>query len=77
MSIQSLELVTLIRIVILSLREKKHWIYQIIQYVISMTYQSHTWRTIESHNEEFYIISKMMYLAGGGTATTEEYDYNP
>ena len=37
----------------------------------------HTWRTIESHNNKFYIISKMMYLAGGGYGTTEEYNHNP
>ena len=37
----------------------------------------HTWRTIEPHNNEFYIIFKMMYLAGGGYETTEEYNYNP
>ena len=37
----------------------------------------HTWRTIESHNNEFYIIFKMMYLVGGGTVITEEYNYDP
>ena len=37
----------------------------------------HTWRTIESHNNGFYIISKTMYLSGGGTDITEEYNYNP
>ena len=37
----------------------------------------HTWRTIESHNNKFYIIFKIMYLAGGGTDITEEYNYNP
>ena len=37
----------------------------------------HTWRTIESHNHKCYIIFKRMYLAGGGTETTEEYNYNP
>ena len=26
----------------------------------------HTWRTIESHNDKFHMISKMVYLAGGG-----------
>ena len=36
----------------------------------------HTWRTIESHNDEFYIIFKTMYLSGGGTDITEEYNYN-
>ena len=37
----------------------------------------HTWRTTESHNNKFYIIFKMMYLAGGGHEITEEYNYNP
>ena len=37
----------------------------------------HTWRTIESHNNKFYIIFKTMYLPGGGTDITEEYNYNP
>ena len=37
----------------------------------------HTWRTIESHNNKFYIIFKMMYLAGGGYEMTEEYNYDP
>ena len=37
----------------------------------------HTWRTTESHNNKFYIIFKMMYLAGGGYDITEEYNYNP
>ena len=37
----------------------------------------HTWRTIESPNNQFYIIFKMMYLAGGGYDITEEYNYNP
>ena len=37
----------------------------------------HTWRTIESHNNKFYIIFEMMYLAGGGYEITEEYNYNP
>ena len=37
----------------------------------------HTWRTTESHNNEFYIIFKTMYLSGGGTDITEEYNYNP
>ena len=37
----------------------------------------HIWRTIESHNNKFYIIFKTMYLAGGGTDITEKYNYNP
>ena len=37
----------------------------------------HTWRTIESHNNNFYIISQMEYLAGGGYETTVGYRYNP
>ena len=37
----------------------------------------HTWRTIESHNNNFYIIFKTMYLAGGGYEITEGYNYNP
>ena len=37
----------------------------------------HTWRTIESHSNGFFIIFKTMYLAGGGTDITEEYNYNP
>ena len=37
----------------------------------------HTWRTIKSHNNKFYTISKMMYLAGGGYDITEEYNYGP
>ena len=37
----------------------------------------HTWRTIGSHNNKFYIIIKMMYLAGGGYHITEEHNYNP
>ena len=37
----------------------------------------HTWRTIETHNNKFYIIFKMFYLAGGGYETTEESNYNP
>ena len=36
----------------------------------------HTWRTIESQNN-FYIIPKYMYLAGGGYEMTEECNYNP
>ena len=38
---------------------------------------AHTWRTIESHNNKIYMIFKTMYLAGGGTDITEEYNYNP
>ena len=37
----------------------------------------HTWRTIESHNNKFYIIFKMRYLSGGGTDMTVEYNYGP
>ena len=37
----------------------------------------HTWRTIESHNNKFYIIFKMFYLVGGGTSMTEAYNYMP
>ena len=37
----------------------------------------HTWRTIESHSNEFYIISQMMYLAGGGYEISEEHNYDP
>ena len=37
----------------------------------------HTWRTIESHNNEPYIIFKTMCLSGGGTDIAEEYNYNP
>ena len=37
----------------------------------------HTCRTVESHNNQFYIIFKTMYLAGGGYEITEGYNYNP
>ena len=37
----------------------------------------HTWRTIESHNNKFYIIPKMKYLTGGGTDMTVAYNYDP
>ena len=37
----------------------------------------HTWGTVESHNNGFYTISKMMYIAGGGYDITEEYNYVP
>ena len=37
----------------------------------------HTWRTVESHSNEFYIIFKYMYLAGGGYEITEEHNCNP
>ena len=37
----------------------------------------HTWRTIESHNNKFYTILKMIYFAGGGYDITEEYNYDP
>ena len=37
----------------------------------------YTWRTIESHSTKFYIIFKMMYLAGGGYGITEGYYYDP
>ena len=37
----------------------------------------HTWRTIESHNNKFYIIFKMGYLSGGGTDTAVEYNGDP
>ena len=37
----------------------------------------HTWRTIESHNNRFYIIFKMEYLSGGGTDMAVEYHYDP
>ena len=37
----------------------------------------HTWRTIESHNNGFYINFKTMYSSGGGTGITEECNYNP
>ena len=37
----------------------------------------HTWRTIESHNNKFYIIFKMEYLSGGGTDMKVEHNYEP
>ena len=37
----------------------------------------HPWRTIESHNNGFYIMFKTMYLSGGGTDIAEEYNHNP
>ena len=37
----------------------------------------HTWRTIESHNNIFYIIFKMEYLIGGGSETVVAYNYDP
>ena len=37
----------------------------------------HTWRTVESHSNGFYIIFKTMYLSGCGYDITEEYNYSP
>ena len=37
----------------------------------------HTWRTIEPHNNKFYIIFKMGYLICGGTDMTVAYNYDP
>ena len=37
----------------------------------------HTWRTVESHNNKFYMIFKMGYLIGGGTDTAVGYNYGP
>ena len=37
----------------------------------------HKWRTVESHNNKFYIIFKMEYLIGGGTDMTVGYNYDP
>ena len=37
----------------------------------------HTWRTIESHSDKFYIIFKIEYLSGGGTDLTVAYNYDP
>ena len=37
----------------------------------------HTWRTIESHNNQFYITFKMEYPIGGGTDMTVGYNYDP
>ena len=37
----------------------------------------HTWWTIESHNNKFYIIFEMGYLIGGGTDMTVAYNYDP
>ena len=36
----------------------------------------HAWRTIESHNNKFYIIFKTEYLAGGGSETTVAYNHD-
>ena len=36
-----------------------------------------TWRTIESHNNKFSIISQMGYFIGGGTDMTIGYNYDP
>ena len=69
MSIQGFELVTLIRVVILSLKLKKHYV-DLFDNTVCYTGDisiPHTWRTIEPHNNKFYIIFKTMYLAGGGT----------
>ena len=72
MSIKDLELVTLIRIVIkLELKEPLDLPDNTACYVDDISIP-HTWRTIESHNNKFYIISKMVYLAGGGYETTVE-----
>ena len=78
MSIQGLELVTLIRIVIFKfeLKEPLDLPDNTVCYVDDIS-TPHTWRTIESHNNEFYTISKTMYFSGGGTDITEEYNYNP
>ena len=37
----------------------------------------HTWRTIESHSNNCYILSQKWYLAGGGYEATVGYNYNP
>ena len=37
----------------------------------------HTWRTIKSQSNRFYIIFKYEYLVGGGYETTVAYNYNP
>ena len=36
----------------------------------------HTWRTIESHDNKFYIIFKTEYLAGGGSETFAAYNHD-
>ena len=78
MSIQGLGLVTLIRIVIFKfeLKEALDLPDNTVCYIDDISIP-HTWRTIESHNNKFYTIFKMMYLAGGGYEMTEEYNYNP
>ena len=77
MSTQSLELVTLIRTVIkFELKEPLDLPDNPVCYVDDIG-MPHTWRTLESHNDEFYILFKMMYLAGGGYEITEGYNYNP
>ena len=78
MSIQGFELVTLIRIVIFKgeLKEALDLPDNTVCYIDDISIP-HTWRTVESHNNKFYIIFKMMYLAGGGYDITEEYNYDP
>ena len=76
MPIQDLELVALIRIVILDeLKEPLDLPDNTVCYVDDISIPQ-TSRTVESHNNDFYIISKMMYLAGGGDEMTEENNYN-
>ena len=78
MSIQGLKLVALIRIVIfkIELKDALDLPDNTVCYIGDISIP-HTWRTIESHSNGFYIIVKMMYLAGGGYDITEEYNYDP
>ena len=77
MPIQDLELAIPIRIAIFNeLKEPLDLPDNTVCYVDDISIP-HTWRTIESHNNKFYTIFRMMYLAGGGTAITEEYNYDP
>ena len=75
MPIQDLELVTRIRIAVLGLSLKKKALDlpdNTACYVDDISIP-HTWRTIESHNNKFYTISKMEYRNGFEMA----YRYDP
>ena len=78
MPFQDLELATLFRIVVFKfeLKEPLDLPYNTVCYVDDISIP-HTWRTVESHNNQFYIISKMEYLIGGGTDMAVVYNYNP
>ena len=77
MPIQDLELVARIRTMILNeLKEQLGLPDNAICYVDDISIP-HTWRTLESHNNKFCIISKMEYLIGGGTDMTVGCNYDP